>query len=432
MNNEMELALAEKLKEIELKTKNLPAINEALKPIIASLFDDLKKLPATPEKYKPIIDSLFEIITNTLSVNENLQQRELFPLFKPTNTVNLKKDVVVSWVSTTKIKEQYPHLLNLTLAGDKKTLSQLLDEVENWYKDLRGEDYGNWIKVFLFARAVKDQLINEPDTVDLFEDNNGRYTFFINTDKRFYEFFEKPKGNKPNGTKYYTDGQKDKIIAWLEKNNDAIEFPIIASLPSNKKAIIPKAGKVFCFKKALRDDGKQLLLFSIDTSVLDDEFNNYVSFSREDIDAIEEAWKEKNPKFESESLKSFVDIPLRFLSRLKTLYSREAVTTLEGGLVACVQTLSKENLDAGLGYLTERIQKTLISRNRIRTGKTSNKPKEIKKLILETTFKIATEMKPKWLFIMPGYKDGKYRFVMNPGFFDPKETAKILTERKSS
>ncbi|MCL1814127.1 MAG: hypothetical protein FWG29_11495 [Treponema sp.] len=228
-------------------------------------------------------DRILKIIKDTVS------QGELFPTFKTPATVNIKKDVVISWVSTKTIKEKYPNLLNLTLAGDKKTLSQLLDEVENWYVSLRGEDYGNWIKVFLFAWAVKDQLINEPDTVDLFEDNNGKYNFIMNVDKRFYDFFAKPIGNKPNGTKYHTDKQKRKIIDWLERNNGAIEFPIIASLPNKRKAIIPKAGKIFSFKKAIRDDGKQLLIFSIDTTVLDDEFKNYVSFNRIDIDAIEES-----------------------------------------------------------------------------------------------------------------------------------------------
>jgi len=181
-------------------------------------------------------------------IKGGIAQGELFPTFKTTTTVNIKKDVVASWVSTKKIKERYPHLLNLSLAGDNKTLSQLLDEIENWYKDLRGEDYGNWIKVFLFARAVKDQMVNEPDTVDLFEDRNGVYNFIINADKRFYDFFEKPIGNK-NGNKYHTSIQKKKIISWLEKNSGIIEFPIIASLPNNRQAIIPKAGKVFTLKK---------------------------------------------------------------------------------------------------------------------------------------------------------------------------------------
>ena len=363
-------------------------------------------------------------------INESITQGEFWPTFKIPQTVNVKKDIVISWVSTDKIKEKYPNLLNLSLAGDEKTLSQLLDEIENWYKNLRGEDYGNWIKVFLFARAVKDQLINEPDTVDLFEDNNGKYSFIINVDKRFYEFFEKPSGTKPNGTKYYPDKQKKKIIAWLEKNNGAVEFPIIASLPNNRKAIIPKAGKVFSFKKAIRDDGKQLLIFSVDTSVLDDSFRNYVSFNRDDIDAIEESWKAKKPKYEDISLNNFVDIPLRFLSALKVFYSRDAVITLENGLIACVQTRNKENLDSDLGDLFKRIQNTLIRRDRVRTGMLSDKPEKIANIILNTTFEIAVER--KWLFCMPGYNGKKYKFTMNPGYFDKKETAKQLKALKES
>jgi hypothetical protein len=362
-------------------------------------------------------------------IKGGIAQGELFPTFKTPAAVNIKKDVVASWVSTRKIKEKYPHLLNLSLAGDNKTLSQLLDEIESWYKNLRGEDFGNWIKVFLFARAVKDQLASEPDTVDLFEDRNGVYNFIINVDKRFYDFFEKPIGNK-NGNKYHTSIQKKKIISWLEKNSGIIEFPIIASLPNKRQAIIPKAGKVFTFKKGIRDDGKQLLIFSIDTNVLDDEFKNYVSFSKDDIDAIEESWKAINPKHENESLNSFIDVPLRFLSILKILYSRDAVQKLNNGLIVCKQEKTKENLDAELGGLSERIHKTLITRDRIRTGKTSGKPQAIVNIILQAAFQIAVER--KWLFYSPGYNGEKYTFIMNPGFFDRKETAKQLKAAKSS
>jgi len=171
------------------------------------------------------------------------------------------------------------------------------------------------------------------------------------------------------------------------------------------------------------------LIFSIDTNVLDDEFKNYVSFSKDDIDAIEESWKAINPKHENESLKSFIDVPLRFLSILKILYNREAVQKLANGLIACKQEKTKENLDAELGGLSERIQKTLITRNMMRTGKTSGKPQAIVKAILQATFQIAVER--KWLFNSPGYNGEKYTFIMNPGFFDRKETAKQLKAIKS-
>ena len=115
---------------------------------------------------------------------------------------------------------------------------------------------------------------------------------------------------------------------------------------------------------------------------------------------------------------------MRFLSTLKIIYSRNALIKLENGLLACIQPLKRENLDSDLGNLAERIQKTLTSRNIIRTGKTSGKPQEIKDFILKTTFKIAVER--KWLFCMPKYEKGVYKFTMNPGFFDRQETAKRL------
>jgi len=122
---------------------------------------------------------------------------------------------------------------------------------------------------------------------------------------------------------------------------------------------------------------------------------------------------------------------LRFLSILKILYSRDAVHQLPEGLFACIQKRTEENLNADLGDLWGRIKKTLITRKTIRTGKTSSKPEEIYKKILQTTFQIAVDK--KWLFFIPSYNDkNTYTFTMNPGFFDKKETAIRLKTIKSS
>jgi hypothetical protein len=124
-------------------------------------------------------------------------------------------------------------------------------------------------------------------------------------------------------------------------------------------------------------------------------------------------------------LNNFVDIPLKFLLTLKNIYSREG-NYKNGDYAGNVQTLKKDSLDEHLGGLSERIIKQLSSRDRIRTGKTSEKPLEIKRLILETTWAIAVQR--GWLVSLPSYDEQteKYKFNINAGYFDRKATSRRI------
>jgi len=197
-------------------------------------------------------------------------------------------------------------------------------------------------------------------------------------------------------------------------------------LPDEKTAIFPEARKIYSFEKGLREDGRQLLTFMIDTNILENDFKNYVSIDIEEIDAIKDIWEtlaNHNHDFKTFWLNSFVDIPLRFLLTLKNIYSREGNYT-NGCFAGNTQRLTKENLDTQLGSLTDRIQKHLKGLNVIRTGKTSSKTKEIKILILETAFSIAVQR--RWLISDPTYQDGVYRFNINAGYFAQRSTARRL------
>jgi len=362
-------------------------------------------------------------IISIIKSNTN-QQGKLINVI-PQRSVEIKKDFALCLGSTSKLREKYKSILNKKLPG-VKTLLQYFDNVDNWYKDLRGENLGNWVKLFAFAKSVKEQHLKEPDAVDLFEEREGVYKFVIKADKRFYDFFSPPNAIKENGVKYHSTALKDKIITWLDRNRNAIEFPVIVTLPDEKTAIFPEARKIYSFEKGLTENGRQLLIFMIDTNILESDFKNYVSINIDEIDAIEKEWEtlaSNNHDFKTFRLNGFVDIPLRFLLTLKNIYSREG-NYMNGCFAGNTQRLAKENLDAQLGSLADRVQKHLKDMNVIRTGKTSNKAKEIKILILETAFSIAVQR--RWLISDPVYQDGVYRFNINAGYFAPRNTAQRL------
>jgi len=353
------------------------------------------------------------------------QQGKLIHSITSQRSVEIKKDFALNFGSTAKLRGKFKSILYKKLPGGK-TLRQYLENVDNWYKNLHGEDLGNWVKLFAFAKSVREQRLKEPDTVDLFEGCEGVYKFAIKADKRFYDFFSPPDVVKGSSVKYHSTKLKNKIITWLDKNKNAIEFPIIVTLPDEKTAIFPEARKIYSFEKGLREDGRQLLIFMIDTNILESDFKDYVSINIEEIDAIEKTWEtlaSNNHDFKKFWLNGFVDVPLRFLFTLKNIYSREGDYT-NGCFAGNTQRLTKENLDAQLGSLTDRIQKHLKDLNVIRTGKTSNKINEIKFLILKTTFSIAVQR--HWLISDPTYQDGVYRFNINAGYFAQRSTARRL------
>jgi hypothetical protein len=359
----------------------------------------------------------------------------LFPVLTLQKSVELKKEFSLNFGSIPKLKEKYKNILHSRLPGSGKTLLQAFDEVENWYHNLYGEDLGNWVKLFAFAKAVKEQAANEPDAIGLFEERSGVYKFLINADQRFYEFFAKPNGARKDGRLYHTTKLKDKIIAWLDKNKDAVEFPVIVTLPNQRTAVFPHAKKIYDFKKGLQEDGKPVLTFMIDTNILESEFKDYASISIDEIDAIAELWEETLARensaseepldLKSYSLNGFLDIPLKFLLTLKNIYTREGnYFNKEKGFIGNTQTLSRDHLDAHLGNLGNRVQQHLENRKIIRTAKTSDKPARVLTLLLETAFALAVER--GWLLSKPGYRKGIYHFNINAGYFDRKSLAEKL------
>jgi hypothetical protein len=169
------------------------------------------------------------------------------------------------------------------------------------------------------------------------------------------------------------------------------------------------------------------IFFIVNTNILEREFRDYITIEIEEIDCIADLWETitgQNSDFKKYHLSNFTDIPLKFLLTLKQIYTAMGNYTAANGFNGNRTWLLKDSLNNHLGNLDERITKHLQSRDRIRTGKASSKTKDIKRLILETTFKIAVDR--VWLFSMPKYEDGKYFFNINPGYFAKKETAKRL------
>jgi hypothetical protein len=136
-----------------------------------------------------------------------------------------------------------------------------------------------------------------------------------------------------------------------------------------------------------------------------------------------------NPIFKTLWLNGFIDIPLRFLFTLKTIYNRAGDYTNKNGeklFRGNHQTLGKESLDHHLGGLALRIQKHLESRHATSKADAA-KVNEITRLLLETTFAIAKAR--RWLLTDPVYEDDVYKFNLNAGYFDTQAIAKHLQHK---
>ena len=242
----------------------------------------------------------------------------------------------------------------------------------------------------------------------------GRYCFSIKQNKDFFSYFIRP--DKKTGQ--FTTKAKSKFLKWLHDNQNTIEFPIIFN---GKVWNIPM--KIYEYAENVSD---KEILFVVDTNILESEFKHYVSIDTAEIDAISEAWEAitgSNPVFTQNRLNNFVDIPLKFLLTLKNIYNRGGDYKNET-FAGNVQTLSGESLDSHLGDLSDRLKKHLIKQKQIRAGKTGRVLGECENLILETTFKIAKER--SWILSLPGYEGGIYKFNINAGYFDRRNTAKRL------
>ena len=364
------------------------------------------------EKLSPIFAAKLESALSKIRERKFVQD-ELFPVFRPQKSVELKKEFALNFGGLDRIEKEYKHLLNVKLSGGL-TLQQHINKVKNWFSSLHGEDLGNWIKLFAYVKAVKDYSENVEEVVNFRELGQGRYCFSIKQNKDFFSYFIRP--DKKTGQ--FTTKAKSKFLKWLHDNQNTIEFPIIFN---GKVWNIPM--RIYEYAENVSD---KEILFVVDTNILESEFKDYVSINIDEIDAIGEAWEiiaESNPVFAQNRLNNFVDVPLKFLLTLKNIYNRGGDYKNET-FAGNAQTLSGESLDSHLGDLSDRLKKHLVKQGKIRAGKTGRVLGESENLILETTFKIAKER--GWILSLPGYENGIYKFNINAGYFDRRNTAKRL------
>ena len=346
-------------------------------------------------------------------------QGELFPVFRPQKSVELKKEFALNFGGLDKIEKDYKHLLNEKLIGGM-TLQQHIDKVRDWFNTLKGDDLGNWIKLFAYVKSVKEQAESpQGDITGNFRElSPGRYCFSIRQDKYFFEHFIRPDKNSGQ----YTTKAKNKFLKWLAENKSVIEFPMIIN------------GEVWNIPMRIYEYAENVstkqIYFVVDTNILESEFKDYITINVNEINAISEAWESisiNNPDFSRQQfrLNSFADIPLRFLLTLKNIYSREGdYKSPDGEYSGNVQKLTAESLNKRLGNLADRIKSHLIKINKLRTGKTGKLADTTIGLILDATFNIAKDR--GWIVTMPKYENGTYKFNINAGYFDRKHTAKRL------
>jgi len=362
-------------------------------------------------------------MANTEEPPEPLQG-ELFPLFRPQKSVELKKDFALNFGGLEKIEKIYkPLLANKLTSG--LTLQQHIDKVRRWFNSLKGEDLGKWIKLFAYVKAVRDYSEGAEEIINFRELSPGRYCFSIKQNKDFFMYFIRP--DKKSGQ--FTTKAKTKFLKWLHDNQSTIEFPMIIN---GKVWNIPM--RIYEYAESVSVSDKEIR-FIVDTNILESEFRDYVSINVDEINAIQEAWEtaaDQNTDFTKNRLHNYSDIPLKFLLTLKNIYNREGgfkIKTDRGGLIGNTQRLSRESMDAHLCNLSDRLKEHMEKSQRIRTGKHGKLLGEMENLIYETTFKIAIDR--GWLFSMPGYENGLYKFNINPGYFDRARTAKRLKALKN-
>ncbi|GHV22454.1 hypothetical protein FACS189494_09310 [Spirochaetia bacterium] len=366
-------------------------------------FVDITNVILSQEELLKLFDEML-IIDETKDI-----QTELFPQLKLQKNINLKKDFALNLGNVSKIKTKYAHLLETKLISGK-TLAQQLDAVENWFNNLHGKDLGLWVKLFGFMSAVKEHKETYTDIADLQEviGKSGVYLFRIKANKQFYDFFIK----QDKTMKRHTTKAKEKLLKWLYDNQNTIDFPVIID---GKLWNIPR--KIYSLAENISD---KELLFNIDTNILASEFKDFVSIDINEVDTISDAWQEamnSNADFKKYQLSSFEDLPLKFLLILKQIYNKSTTFKTDNGYVGNVQKLKREHLNERLGNLKDRI--TIHS-----TKTKTNAEKTIHLLLLNTVFDIAKNR--KWLSSKPNFKDGIYHFNINNGYFDKKNTAKML------
>lgn len=360
-------------------------------------------------------------------LNETDEQLDLIPTLKKPTEIILKKSALACMGGTDYIRTKYPQLLTVKLS-DGKTLSQYLDEADNWYLSLEGSDMEMWIKMFSFIQAVKNHDKNNTVT-DLQEigEGSGIYSFLLEYNPNFYAFFETAGGKKKSGTPYYTTRQRERICRWLKKNQGIIKFPIIER--HNGQDFIDPAAPQFVYwlsDKINATTREVSTVIRVNTNIIDTVFRDYGKLTIAELDAIKAAWAkycDSDKDFINCQLASFYDIPLKFLICLTQTYNSKrnySNGTYEGNTLK----LKAEVLDKHLGFLSTRITE------HIRKNRTGSNTAKIKSKLLEVTFDIGRQQ--KWLADKaPKYENGIYSIFVNPGYFAKKDTKKRIANHKN-
>jgi hypothetical protein len=409
--------LKAKLTEI-ISNETLSGIDKA--EMINNLFNDIQRVENLQRKIAEILNSAHstnitiretqDILSSHIqNIQEHFTQKpaELFVEFKPQKSAALRSEFALNFGNISKIKKDYKHLLSTKLTSGK-TLSQQLDEVENWYANLQGEDLGLWVKLFGFISTVKAHKEEYADTADLQEINPGIYMFMIKRNKKFYDFFIRPDEKM----KRQTTKAKEKFLKWLHYNQNTIDFPMIID---GKIWTVPV--KIYTYAENVSD---KELRFCVNTNILASVFSDYVNIDICEVDYIADAWQEvadSKEAFKKYRLASFEDLPLKFLLTLKQIYTRESTFTAQSGFIGNIQKLKRENLNKHLGNLKERVA------THAKKTKT-NAEEETLRLLMNAIFDIAR--KRRWLMSEPELENGVYVFNLNMGYFDKQNIARLL------
>jgi DNA-binding transcriptional regulator GbsR (MarR family) len=403
--------------------EDFSAIKDKLKPgqekniataLVKSLGKDAAKVFIEDFlKYTDTIRAVYRLFYDTPKTDK---QTELFPVFVPQQTVEIKKEFALNFGNIEKIEKEYTSLLSKKLISGK-TLQQHLDEVKHWFDNLHGSDLGNWIKLFGFVKSVRDHAEEYKDTVNLREISKNRFLFEVNANKAFYNFFILP--DKKMGR--HTTKAKEKLHRWFYENQKSITFPMIVN-----GEVWAAPLQIFSLAEAVSDTGKRRFVFMVDTNILDSRFENFVRINTKEVDLIAEAWEriaDENPDFAKYELSDFQDLPLKFLLTLTLIYNPEG-DFQNGAYYGNTQRLTDKNLDARLGGLWTRIQNHVKSNHISRAKDGGQTVRAIAGLLLKTIFGIARER--KWLMSDPIYEEGVYTFNLNPGYFASQRTAKKI------
>lgn len=353
---------------------------------------------------------------------------QLFPPIDSTSKIFMPKDYYKNFLDhkhSSELKKKYEKILSMEIEN-KKTVLQVIENQENWLNNLSYKDLEYFIKLFGFIQNVKNHIFHVSSENFYFKElQKGIFDIKVETDNDFYKHFLRKKRIREGFMGYHTRDKKF-LLQWLWENQK--EFDIIMETKEQNKLFLLKTRIYQMISEIGNFEEKKQIILRINTNIIPMEFKDYLEISPsifDEIDSRIDFYKDSSQYVEMnklDSISNYYDIILKFYLTLKTIYHRDNTRKLENGLIVNVQTLKAETLDIKLGYLKEKIKKNLHKRQRI--GDNSKVEIIYRSYILEFVFKIAVDL--KWLWLMPKYADGIFKFSLNPNHFDKKETVKKI------